>query len=107
MIKDPPPYEDSEDTLTLRELVDLSLTVEEGETEDEAARSALVSVLGVFRSVIQGEIATNDEIYASALKWTEQHGKPTIDSVREWVYGLKGVDIPIPLDFVKKVLEAD
>ncbi len=90
-----------DDTMTLRDVAELI------GYDDPLA--CLMGVLQLLRSIHQGEAATDEGCYGSCIVWTEQHGKPTAESVRHYVeVELASVaDLPIPNEKVVEYIVCD
>ena len=86
------------DYLTLRDIIDI---------QGEDYLGALLAGLGFLRSAAQREPCTEEGCFASALKWIEFYGEPSLESIELWKKDLgQALDASIPFSFVNMVLAA-
>lgn len=77
--------------MTLREIV----------TVGDDPKVVLIGAMQIFRSLEQMEAATLEGCCASSLEWIRQYGKPTKDSLEQWLGDIgKLADQEIPYEMI-------
>jgi hypothetical protein len=90
--------------ITFKEFAEISLE----DVPDEGISGTLLTILGIARTLIQGEAATFEGECASALEWTKQHGKPTKEKILAWVDSLgEFAALQIPDSLLEQYLAAE
>lgn len=74
---------------------------------DTDPQSRLTGLLYILRSIEQGDIATEDGVICSLIKFEESYGEITNETVDDFMLMGEVLDMEIPNEFILKALSAD